>query len=125
MEVGIQEVVGIHLEILVVESLVAVHLLYQIQEAGIQEELHLEIHRNLVAVHQCRPLVPVSSQQIFNNYLLGIHTAKPIGAPLPPAAGLEIPGPAARPAAGAFGALAPSLADGSAGGGDSTESEII
>lgn len=51
------------------------------------------------------------------------HTANPTGAPLP--AGLDIPAPAARAEEAPPGALAPNLALGSAGGGDSTEREMI
>jgi hypothetical protein len=54
-------------------------------------------------------------------YMLTL-TVKPIGRPLP--AGLLIPGPAAI-AAAPPGALAPSLAAGSAGGSDSTDRDII
>jgi hypothetical protein len=52
-----------------------------------------------------------------------IPTVNPTGSPRP--AGLLIPGPAANAAAAPPGALVPNLADGSAGGGDSTESEMI
>lgn len=48
---------------------------------------------------------------------------RPTGRPRP--AGLAIPGPAAIAAEAPPGALVPSLADGSAGGGDSTEREMM
>jgi hypothetical protein len=51
------------------------------------------------------------------------HTARPTGAPLP--AGLAIPEPGASAAATPPGALAPRRALASAGGGDSTEREMI
>lgn len=50
-------------------------------------------------------------------------TANPTGMPLP--AGRAIPAPAARVVVIPPGALAPNRADGSAGGGDSTEREMI
>jgi hypothetical protein len=52
-----------------------------------------------------------------------ILTVKPTGSPRP--AGLLMPGPAANAAAAPPGALVPNLAEGSAGGGDSTEREMM
>jgi hypothetical protein len=53
----------------------------------------------------------------------GRHTASPTGAPLP--AGLAIPAPAASVDDAPPGALAPNRAAGSAGGGDSTDSDMM
>jgi hypothetical protein len=59
----------------------------------------------------------------FPSRRLGYRTARPTAAPLP--AGRAIPAPAAIAAGAPPGALAPRRALGSAGGGDSTEREII
>jgi hypothetical protein len=83
----------------------------------------LQGNLQMLVVRQLQQQVPIRVSDTSKTLVEAKLTANPTGMPRP--AGLAIPAPAAMVEAIPPGALAPNRADGSAGGGDSTEREMI